>query len=194
MAGLNKAQLRREIQKAHREKFKLRLAELRGMIATAREAKRAAIKSVKVDCAANRIKAREACALRALEARHQGSAEVQRRRGKLRTEKRFEGQMSEVERPRRLRSTTGERRQESDDEVRSNLPAEMVRVFDRVRRHIKGNLRKTRTEAFFQWAEENPGEVFELMQHDADRYLAQLLAEQEQTQKQLKRRGGAVPF
>lgn len=192
--ALNKAQLRREIQKAHREKFRLRLAELRGLIKSAREAKKAAIRAVQVDCAANRIKAREACALRALEARQQGAAEVARRRAKLKGEKRFEGQMGAIERPRKLRSTTGERRQESDDEVRTNLPAEMVRVFDRVRRHIKGGPRKTRTEAFFEWAEENPAEVFELLQHDADRYLAQLLAEQEQTQKQLRRRGGAVPF
>lgn len=192
--ALNKAQLRREIQKAHREKFRLRLHELQGLIKSAREAKKAAIRTVQLDCAANRIKAREACALRALEARQQGSAEVARRRAKLKGEKRFEGQMGAVERPRKLRSTTGERRQESDDEVRSNLPPDMVRVFDRVRRHIKGGPRKTRTEAFFEWAEENPAEVFELLQHDADRYLAQLLAEQEQTQKQLKRRGGAVPF
>ncbi|HEY3254391.1 MAG TPA: hypothetical protein VGJ91_10595 [Polyangiaceae bacterium] len=192
--ALNKAQLRREIQKAHREKFKLRLRELRDLIQAARAAKKAAIKSVQVDCAANRIKAREACALRALQARQEGAAEVQRRRAKLRGERRFEAKMGAIERPRQLRSTTSERRQESDDEVRSNLPADMVRVFDRVRRHIKGSPRKTRTEAFFQWAEENPGEVFELMQHDADRYLAQLLAEQEQAMRQIKRRGGAVPF
>lgn len=192
--ALNKAQLRREIQKAHREKFRLRLHELQGLIKAAREAKRAAIRNVQLECAANRIKAREACALRALQARQEGSAEVDRRRAKLRAEKGFEGQMQRLERPRKLRSTTGERAQESDDTVRSNLPADMVRVFDRVRKHIKGGPRTTRTEAFFEWAEENPGEVFELMQHDADRYLAQLLAEQAQTQKQLKRRGGAVPF
>jgi hypothetical protein len=192
--ALNKAQLRREIQKAHREKFQLRLRELRNLIISARLAKKAAIKTVQADCAAARIKARESCALRALEARREGAAEVARRRAKLKGEKRFEGQMGAIERPRKLRSTTGERRQESDDEVRSNLPADMVRVFERVRKHIKGSPRKTRTEAFFQWAEENPAEVFELLQHDADRYLAQLLAEQEQTQKQLKRRGGAVPF
>lgn len=192
--ALNKAQLRREIQRAHREKFKVRLGELKGLIVAAREAKRAAIRAVQVDCAANRIKAREACALRALEARQRGAAEVAARRAKLKGEKRFEAKMGAIERPRKLRSTAGERRHESDDEVRSNLPADMVRVFDRVRKHIKGGPRRTRTEAFFEWAEENPGEVFELMQHDADRYLAALLAEQEQAMKQIKRRGGAVPF
>lgn len=182
--ALNKAQLRREIQKAHREKFRVRLVELRGLIASARQAKKDAIKSVQLECAANRIKAREACALRALEARQQGAAEVQRRRAKLKGERRFEKQMEGVERPRKLRSTSTQRRQESDDEVRRNLEPPMVPVFDHVRKHIKAGPRTTRTEAFLQWAEENPAEVFELMQHDADRYLAQ----------QLKRRGGAVPF
>ena len=37
-----------------------------------------------------------------------------------------------------------------------------------------------------QWAHENPDEVLSLMQHDADRYLAQLLAEQSHTEKQLR--------
>lgn len=193
MVALNKKQLRREIQKANVERFKARLAELRGLIAAARVKKTEAIKQVRYECACNRVKAREACALRALQAREQGSTEVAKLRGKLKEEAAFEKKIRGYEKPRPLRSTSSERRQESDDEVRTNLPANMVPVFDSVRRHIRGGPRMTRTEAFFQWAEENPSEVFELLQHDADRYLAQLLAEQEQLQRQIKR-GGAVPF
>jgi hypothetical protein len=71
----------------------------------------------------------------------------------------------------------------------------MVPVFNAVRKHIKGGLRKSRTEAFLQWAEENPGEVYDLMQHDADKYLAQLLAEEARTSRELRRRSVAgVPF
>ena len=41
----------------------------------------------------------------------------------------------------------------------------------------------------------DPGEVFDLMQHDADRYLAGLLAEQERLHRESKRRSlSAVPF
>ncbi len=190
---LNKTKLRREIQKAHRDKYKARLKELRGLISAARVARRDAIKSVRLDCAANRIKARESCALRALNAKQAGAVEIERRRGELAEESSFENKMRKVEAPRAARVTRRERGQESDDEVRRDLDPTMVRVFDQVKKHIKGSPRKTRTEAFLQWAEENPEEVFTLMQHDADRYLAQLLAEQREAERQM-RRGSAVPF
>lgn len=195
--GLNKTQLRREILKAQREQFKTRLAELRTLIATARAAKKAAIKAVQVDCAAKRVAARELCQARALEAKQRGAADVAAKRGKLKEEQTFNRQIEAADRPRRLRSTSRERAQESDDAVRSNLPPEMVRVFNAVRKHIKGGPRRTRTEAFFEWAEENPDEVWALMQHQAERDLAALIAEQQQTEKAYARaRSGrrAVPF
>lgn len=195
MVALNKRQLRREIDRARRDKFKARLLELRDLIKAARVARHAAIDGVKQDCALKRIELRESCQTRAAVAKSSGASEVARRRSNLLEEKGFEQKMRTAERPRALRSTRGERRQESDDEVRSNLEPDMVRVFDSVRRHIKGNLRKSRTEAFLQWAEENPGEVFDLMQHDADRYLAQLLAEEARTTRELRKRSVAgVPF
>lgn len=189
---LNKAKLRREIQKANREKFKARLHELRGLIADARVARREAIKTVRLDCAQKRIEARATCQTRALRARDDGTAEIERRRVELERDATFENKMRKVERPTAARVTRRELGQESDDEVRRDLDPTMVRVFDAVRKHIKGGPRKSRTEAFLQWAEENPDEVFALMQHDADRYLAALLAEQAQAEKQMKR--GAVPF
>lgn len=195
MVALNKRQLRREIERARREKFKARLLELRELIKAARIARHDAIANVKTDCAQKRIDLRQSCQSRALVAKASGASEIARRRSKLLEEKGFEQKMRNAEQPRALRSTRGERRQESDDEVRSNLEPDMVRVFDAVRKHIKGNLRKSRTEAFLQWAEENPGEVYDLMQHDADRYLAQLLAEEARTSRELRKRSVAgVPF
>lgn len=197
MAGLNKTQLRREIIKHQREQFKARLGELRGLIAAARVAKKEAIRAVRTDCAAKRIEARELCAVRALEAKRRGSSSVAAKRAKLKEEQIFNKRIAGAERPQRLRSTSRERSQESDDAVRSNLPADMVRVFDAVRRHIKGSPRKTRTEAFYEWAEENPDEVWAVLQHQAERDLKALLAEQEQTTKAYKRASSgrsAVPF
>jgi hypothetical protein len=57
----------------------------------------------------------------------------------------------------RARDARRERQSESDDEVRRNLLAGMAKVFDKVKRHVKGSERKSRTEAFLEWAEENPG-------------------------------------
>jgi hypothetical protein len=198
MVALNKRRLRREIDKARREAFEARLGELRELIKEARVARTEAIKSIKSDCALKRVELRQSCQTRAAVAKASGASEVAQRRSKLLEEKGFEQKMRAHERPRALRSTTGERRQESDDEVRTNLQPDMVPVFNAVRRFIKGAPRKSRTEAFLQWAEENPGEVWELLQHDADRHLANLLAEQERTEKVLRRRKlpplSAVPF
>jgi hypothetical protein len=183
---MNKAQLNREIRKGHREKHTARLKELRGLIAAARVARREAVRAIKLDCAEKRIAARSSCQLRALQAREAGELEIARRKAQKRGEAGFERKMTEIERPRPLRSTTKQRAEESDDEVRRNLDPPLVPVFNAVKRYIKPTARMDRTEAFLQWAHENPDEVLSLMQHDADRYLAQLLAEQSHTEKQLR--------
>jgi hypothetical protein len=190
--ALDKKKLKREIQRAQREKFKVRLGELRELIKAARVAKREAVRSIRIDCARARVEARLSCQARAEQAKHAGAVVINERQRELDEERGFERKMQRHEKPSRLRSTAGERRAESDDEVRSNLHPTMVPVFDHVRRHIKASPRMSRTEAFLHWAEENPDEVIGLMQHDADRYLNQLLAEQARVEKQA--RGGAVPF
>lgn len=137
----------------------------------------------------------QSCSAKRSQVKTEGNEAIAALKGRLSEERRFEESMQAAERPRRLRSTSRERGSESDDAVRNNLAPDMVPVFNAVRRHIKGGPRKSRTEAFLQWAEENPGEVYDLMQQDADRYLAQLLAEQERTQRELKRASIAgVPF
>ena len=192
MVALDKKKLKREIQKAQREKFKARLGELRELIKAARVARREAVHAVRSDCARARVEARINCAMRAEQAKQAGAVVISERKTELEAERGFERKMQRHEKPSRLRATAGERRAESDDEVRSNLHPTMVPVFDHVRRHIKGSPRMSRTEAFLHWAEENPDEVITLQQHDADRYLNQLLAEQARLERQS--RGAAVPF
>lgn len=57
--------------------------------------------------------------------------------------------------PRPLRQV---RSRESDDEVRQNIPPELLGLFERVRRSVKGSPRMSRTEAFLKYAEEHAGE------------------------------------
>jgi len=195
MVALDKKRLKREIERERRNKFRGRLRELRTLIVEARAARDAAILKVRSDCAEARRALSQSCSARRGEAKATGNDAVAQLKKRLHEERTFEEQMQRHERPRRLRSTSQERSGESDDAVRNNLAPDMVPVFNAVRKHIKGGPRKSRTEAFLQWAEENPGEVFALMQHDADRYLAQLLAEAERTQRELKRAKLAdVPF
>lgn len=195
MVALDKKKLRREIERARRQTFRARLVELRELIAAARVTRNEAIQSIKSDCALKRQELNESCRTRKIVAKASGNVEVADRKTKLLEERGFERQMQQHDRPRKLRSTTRERRDESDDEVRGNISPEMVTVFDAVRKHIKGGPRRTRTEAFMEWAHENPEEVFELLQHDADRYLAGLLAEEQRTRRELRRQSIAgVPF
>lgn len=58
-----------------------------------------------------------------------------------------------------IRASHKERQSESDDEVRGNIPPELVALFERVKGRIKGSDRMTRTEAFLHYAEEHPREV-----------------------------------
>jgi hypothetical protein len=128
------------------------------------------------------------CARRAAAAKEKGAAAVaarQAERDAVRSGDRVvrSGDRLHATGPARLRSTRGERRAESDDEVRGNLPPEMIGVFEKVRRHIKGSARKTRTEAFLEWAEENPGEVWAMQSAEAERDLHRMIAEHERLAK-----------
>ena len=97
------------------------------------------------------------------------------------------------------RATRTERRQESDDAVARNLPEELRDVFRQVRRYIKGGPRKTRTESFYEWAQENPGEVLERQGDAAELEAARLIREHEKAERKAhraaeRRRLAAVPF
>jgi len=90
------------------------------------------------------------------------------------------------------RSTGGRRaaelRAESDDEVRANLPPELVAVFDSVRRSIAPTAKRTRTETFLEWAAEHPERVYEI----TDRKIADDLRRLEREEREhYKRMQGA---
>jgi|SRR6188768_912048 len=192
MAALDKRQLRKEIEKARRLEYKDRLLELRSRIVAARLAKKQAIRQVQADCARARVEARLSCQERAARAKDMGNFAINAGAEALVDERVLERQIRAGDRPRKMRSTSTERRQESDDEVRSNLRPEMVPVFNAVKRYIKGNTRKSRTEAFHEWAEENPEEMFALLSHETDRELSRLIAEHTRTERLA--RGSRVPF
>lgn len=152
-----------------------------------------------------RSEARARCNARKQRVERLARTERQRIRRKLEEEERFQREMLRAEGKARKasakRRTATEQRQESDDEVRANLPTELVPVFDRFRRQFRGTAHKSRTEAFLQWVEENPGEVVAVQQAAADAELARLIAEHERMEraearrrKKKRRNGNDVPF
>ena len=81
------------------------------------------------------------------------------------------------------RRSAKERRAESDDAVRANIPAELLGLFERVKRSIHGTPHMSRTEGFLHWVEENPDEVLAIQQADAEKRFRKLVTEQHRLER-----------
>jgi hypothetical protein len=87
-------------------------------------------------------------------------------------------------------TTARERAQESDDQVRRNLDADMIPIFDRVAPNIHGSAKMSRTEAFLHWLGENPDEVVRMRAEMAEQDVDRWLQEQHEQERRDKRRWG----
>jgi len=93
------------------------------------------------------------------------------------------------------RTSKAERQSESDDEVRRNIGPDLIPVFNKVKGAVRGSPRITRTEAFLEWVEEHPEEVYSAQQHKADLELARLIAQEREYRRALRRdKIAGVPF
>jgi len=158
---------------AARERSKARVLELR---AAAKEA----IRLARIE---EKQAARSSCALAKEEIRSSPATSTEKARAALQAERQLQRELKRIEgesraRARRGRTSAAERAQESDDEVRQNIPAELVPLFERVKRTIKGSTRQSRTEAFMLYAEENPHEVVDAQEGLAQREIARLIREE----------------
>jgi predicted nucleic acid-binding Zn-ribbon protein len=86
----------------------------------------------------------------------------------------------------RSRTTARERREESDDDVRRNLPHELVPVFNRVRNIIQAGPRMSRTEAFLEWVTDNEDEVHGILYDAVESDVAKLVREQQEVEGRLR--------
>ena len=64
---------------------------------------------------------------------------------------------------------------ESDDEVRQNIPASLIPLFNRVGRSLKRNDRQTRTETFLGYVADHPHEEIDAVDRVAEWKLKQVL-------------------
>lgn len=196
----NRKRLQRELAEHLRDKDRAALGLLRAKIAAARVERRHRLSAARQSCRGALLALRERqreerqqLTLSHRSQREQGRAtcnagkETAREEGLLlegqaqaeyKDERRFQRQMRRATKPRAERATVRERKQEDDDAVRNNLPAELVPVFDKHRRGIKGSARRSRTEAFLEWAAENPDEVLLVQEAAADRALHELLKQE----------------
>lgn len=206
--------LKRELSSYLRDQDRAKLRLLRAKINAARVERRHAVTAARGLCRTARTKlknkqaaerarlalkqAKEREALRAkclatiTEARKSGSTALSRASDEYREALALKRQLDRTRSQRSKldgRTSKSERRQESDDEVRANLPEELIPVFDATRKTISGSDRRSRTEAFLEWAEAHPEDVYVLQQESADLYLTKLLEEQEEHKKAVRKRG-----
>ena len=119
---------------------------------------------LRAEVLAMRSQARQQCQSRKCKIRKAGGGLVERSREHLKAERRLQAQLARIataatRKAARAAAPAKVRRQEDDDHVRGNIPRELIPVFDRVAKSIKGGPRTTRTEAFLQWAEEHPEDI-----------------------------------
>lgn len=164
-------------------------AERRQMVRNARQACRTALLSLRERQAAERGRltlehhaerdlGRTTCLTGKAQAKEKGLELEHAAERTLKEERIFQRQIRNAGKKPPSRSTARERSQEDDDAVRNNLPPELVPVFDKHRKAIKGSARRSRTEQFLEWAAENPDEVLAVQQAEADRALKKLLRQQ----------------
>lgn len=161
------------------------------------EIRRAALDQLREAIRLERSTARQSCSADIRSARDIVS-DVHRSRAELAAERQYQAEVRRIEQANRKRrqeihgASTRERRSESDDEVRSNIPADLRPLFQRVRSSIRGSARMSRTEAFLKYAEEHPGEVLESLDDKTDAVIRELEARQEQAQRDVNRKWGAA--
>ena len=199
--GLDRKRLEREIEHERRAKVVHRLAELGVLLKAARAARREAIARIRFQCRTAREKLRATCGVRRERARTEGTEAVTARQREINDERHLDQlqrtagkrTIPKGQRPiGKVRNASREREAESDDAVRRDIPPELVSVFNKVRRSIKGSDRKSRSEAFLEWAEENPGEIYALQEQEAAREINRLVKEY---QREARGKGDdLVPF
>ena len=179
--GLDKNRLHREIEKERRAKVAERVSQIGLQLKAAREARRGSIERIRLQCRAARARLRTTCGLRKERARLEGEEVIQARRREIQEERYLDKLQRSRPKPAqplgRMRNVRREREAESDDEVRRNLSPDLASVFSKVRKHIKGSERRSRTEAFLQWAEENPDEIYAMQEQRAAREIERLVKE-----------------
>lgn len=221
--------LQRELAEHLREKDTAALRLLRAQIGAARVERRSRLIRARMQCRTareslkerqaaerarlltehrdQRAKGKTVCELGKEQAKREGLALEHGAKRTLKEERIYQRRIREAGKPVKVRATARELEQEDDDRVRSNLPPELVPVFEAVRKKIKGSARRTRTEAFLEWAEENPEEILAVQETQAEQYLRGLLKQQrelgrnvrkagryKQTPEELEQLLSAVPF
>lgn len=152
-----------------------------------------ALQELKEAVAAERAAARQMCSVKIGEARAIRD-DIERARAKHAAEREYQRDLRRIEAANRQRrkehphATYIERRTESDDEVRASIPAELIPLFEKVKRGIKAGPRMSRLENFLGYVEQHPREMLEAIGDKTDA-LVRELEQRERNASREQRRG-----
>lgn len=167
--------------KAERLAVRQRVQELRERV----------LQELRQAVAGERASARETCSVRLNEARGI-SDRIARVRAELEAERTFQRDMRRIERANTQRTrevhrtTAAQHRSQSDDVVVGNIPPELVPLWERVKRSIRGSDRMSRTEHFLKYAEEHPEEVVQVLEDRTDALVRELEERERVAQRALR--------
>jgi hypothetical protein len=122
--------------------------------AVARELRARVLAELRETIRRDRVKAREMCAAGIAEARAIADR-VESARAELQTERSYHRELRRLERANKERqretkhATRRERRTESDDAVRANIPQELIPLWEKVKRSVRGSNNMSRRRHFF---------------------------------------------
>jgi hypothetical protein len=186
----------KEARRARKERLREASERCRAERLAVRERVRAlrleALDRLRQQVLSERLAARDACTVRRSEVQASAKTSLERARGELDAERAYQADLRRIERANRVaratmpKTTKAVRRSESDDEVRANLPPDLVPLFERVKRSIKAGPRQSRTEAFLKYAEEHPGEVLEVLEDATDAMIRDLERQQREAARVAK--------
>ncbi len=154
-----------------------------------------ALQELKEAVVAERAAARQTCSVKIGEARAIRD-DVERARAKHAAEREYQKDLRRIEAANRQRrkehphATHIERRTESDDEVRASIPAELIPLFEKVKRGIRSSPRMSRVETFLLYVEQNPRAMLEAIGDKADA-LVRELEQRERDEDAARERSGA---
>lgn len=218
LAARQLAQTRREMERDLKRRDREKLKTLRESIQAAKRSRNAKLREVGAQCRDARRKnmerakrarerlrasiqrtrerARGLCTVSRGEAYATTLREIERAVGALEEERALQRQLAVWTKPTKCALPSGrgakarERREESDCEVAANIDDPGLRVvWEHVKAKIKGGPRRSRTEAFLEWAHDHPGDVYAVQEADAERALVELEQEERRLAREVKKAG-----
>lgn len=178
-AGFSRADLYKRMDDASLAKVRSRERQLRGELADMRRQRDEALEASRASCRARRVGLRDECRVEQDQLRAPVRWATALATGTLREGRQAlaASRMVQPRSPRRA-GAARERREESDDQVRSNIPRHLLATFERVKRKIKPTPRMSRTEAFLHMVHEDDdqGQDWQALEDESDRKLREMLA------------------